>query len=398
MPKSDPFSTVAPIDDRIAETNRRLKIAQLGIQIERRGKKLSLRGTFPPRPGTHRLKPHQQRLSLNLPATPTGLKQAEQEAKIVAAKLIQNAFSWRDYLPLMDGKRLSQLEFSEKLAAFRTAFLEGEFASGVSKKASTKANWETAYAPYLRKLEAMVSATPHLTLSEAIYKTVESIPGHTRSRQICCTALGAFADYVNVDLPRDLKQYWGTYTATKTQARHLPSDEEIVTIFNTIPNPTWQFVYGIMATYGLRNHEVFFCDYTNLLSGDPEATVAVLETTKTGYHEVWPFHPDWVDQFNLRTIKLPAITTDLAKTTLQRIGQMVSVQFRRYKIPFSPYDLRHAWAVRTIHTGLPDTVAAQMMGHSVAIHTRTYHRWLTRRDQQQAVNRALQERTPNAKF
>ena len=54
-----------------------------------------------------------------------------------------------------------------------------------------------------------------------------------------------------------------------------------------------------------------------------------------------------------------------------------------------PYDLRHAWAVRTIHIGLPDTVAARMMGHSVAIHTRTYHHWITRRDQQQAVDAAL---------
>ena len=67
-------------------------------------------------------------------------------------------------------------------------------------------------------------------------------------------------------------------------------------------------------------------------------------------------------------------------------------QFRRYEVGFSPYDLRHAWAVRTIHLGLPDTVAARMMGHSVAIHTRTYHHWITHRDQQQAVNTALARR------
>jgi integrase len=67
----------------------------------------------------------------------------------------------------------------------------------------------------------------------------------------------------------------------------------------------------------------------------------------------------------------------------------VAEQFRRYDLPLTPYDLRHAWAVRTIHIGLPDTVAARMMGHSVAIHTRTYHHWITRRDQQQAVDTAL---------
>jgi hypothetical protein len=31
-----------------------------------------------------------------------------------------------------------------------------------------------------------------------------------------------------------------------------------------------------------------------------------------------------------------------------------------------------------------------MMGHSVAIHNRTYHRWITHRDQQTAVQAALQ--------
>ena len=67
----------------------------------------------------------------------------------------------------------------------------------------------------------------------------------------------------------------------------------------------------------------------------------------------------------------------------------VSEQFRRYKISFTPYDLRHAWAVRTILIGLPNTVAAKMMGHSVSIHTKTYHHWITRRDQQQAVDSAL---------
>jgi integrase len=107
---------------------------------------------------------------------------------------------------------------------------------------------------------------------------------------------------------------------------------------------------------------------------------------------VWAFYPEWIDEFKLRTIQLPDLETDLAKTTLQRIGQRVTAQFRRYGIPFSPYNLRHAWAVRTIHFGLPDTVAAKMMGHSVAVHTRTYHQWITARDQQQAVNAALSAR------
>jgi integrase len=382
------------IDQRVVQVNQRLKIAQMGLQVERRGQKLNLRGTLPPRPGSHRLRAYQQRISLNLPATTAGLKQAEQEAKIIAAQLIQNTFDWRQYLPVAGG-RLSQMDLHEKLQAFEAHFFESyalKSATQASSLAAAKTTWEKAYQPYLRKLEGITQASAQLNLAEAIYATIQSTRPNSRSRQVCCTALGALADFLNLQLPIELKTLSGTYSPSQTQIRHLPSDAQIVEIFQQIPNPAWKFVYGVMATYGLRNHEVFFCDYGALSQGKEEAIVEVLETTKTGSHEVWPFHPEWVEEFQLQKVNLPAINTDLNRTTLQRIGQLVSCQFRRYQIPFSPYDLRHAWAVRTIHYGLPDTVSARMMGHSVAIHTRTYHRWLTRRDQQQAVRTALGQR------
>ena len=148
-----------------------------------------------------------------------------------------------------------------------------------------------------------------------------------------------------------------------------------------------------MATYGLRNHEVFFTDLSALAPGG-DRVIRVLPTSKTGEHQVWPFQPEWVERFGLEQLGaqrqlLPAVCTDLRRTTLQQVGRRVAEQFRRYDLPLTPYDLRHAWEVRTIHIGLPDTVAARMMGHSVAIHTRTYHHWITRRDQQQAVDTAL---------
>jgi len=160
-----------------------------------------------------------------------------------------------------------------------------------------------------------------------------------------------------------------------------------------MPNTRWRLVYGLMATYGLRNHEVFFCDLSGLTkTGDK--VLRVLPNTKTGEHQVWPFHPSSNDFFELDQLGenqtcLPTINTDLNTTTLQKVGRRVTEQFRRYKLPLTPYDLRHAWAIRTIHIGLPDTVAARMMGHSVNIHNRTYHHWITRRDQQKAVDSAL---------
>jgi integrase len=389
FPSAQIPKAIATIDRQILQTNQRLKAARLGLRIERRGHTLNLRGTLPPRPGSHRLRNYQQRISLNLPATPAGLKQAEQEAKIIAAQIIQNTFDWHEYLPVVGGGRLSQMDISEKLAAFKADFFEQALQK--SSIASVRTTWEKAYWPYIQKLETIAQTSPQLSLSEAIYAAIDSTRPNSRSRQVCCTALAALAKFLHVELPIDLKTLWGNYSPSRTQLRNLPSDQEIVSFFDQIPNPAWRWVYGIIATYGLRNHEVFFCDYSALETGNVEAMVEVLGTTKTGNHEVWPFHPEWVEQFNLRQIQLPAIETDLNHTTLQRIGQLVSRQFRRYQLPFSPYDLRHAWAVRTIHFGLPDAVAARMMGHSVTIHTRTYHRWLTHRDQQQAVQAALNQ-------
>ncbi|MEM8503628.1 MAG: site-specific integrase [Cyanobacteria bacterium P01_D01_bin.1] len=396
MPETFPSAEIAtettlhPIDAPLAKVNQRFKAAQLGLKIERRGDKLSLRGTLPPRPDSPKLRPYQQRIPLGLPANKTGLKQTEKTAKVIAAQLIENTFSWQDYLGPIAGLKRAGADLSTQIAAFEVHFFQSRADTG--KPSSVRTTWEKAYVPYLKQLQTIAAQHSSYSLPEAIYATVQSTKANSRSRQICCTALDALATFLNIPLPTELKAYWGNYGNSKTQLRQLPTDAEILSTYQKIKNPTWQFVYGIMATYGLRNHEVFFSDYAMLASGDDEAAIEVLESTKTGAHDVWPFHPEWVDAFNLRDIRLPKVNTDLNTTTLQLVGQLVSKQFKRYEIPFSPYDLRHAWAVRTIGVGLPDTVSARMMGHSVAVHNRTYHRWITRRDQRAAVRAAMAKR------
>lgn len=377
-----------PLDPHLSKVNTRLKAARLGLKIERRGDTLALRGTLPPRPGSDRTRPYQQRVPLKLPANKGALKQAEQEAKVIAAKLIEGTFDWRQYL-VQSGPVLGSDELADKIAAFEQHYLTEGQADPDKHPASVQATWQKAYAPYFRKLQVLSDRRTSLSLPEAIVATVKETRANSRSRQVCCTAMDAFAAFLTLELPIDLKTLWGKYGSSRTQRRELPTDEQIIAGFHQIPNPAWQCVYGLMAVYGLRNHEVFFCDCSALQSGDPEAAIEVLDTTKTGAHDVWPFPPQWIEEFDLRAVCLPDIETNLQQTTLQRIGQQVTLQFRRYDIPFAPYDLRHAWAVRTILLGVPDTVAARMMGHSVAIHNRTYHRWITRRDQQQAVRAVL---------
>ncbi|MCP9849318.1 site-specific integrase [Cyanobium sp. Morenito 9A2] len=398
------------------EQNALLAAGGLSLRLELRGQRLGLRGPLPCRRGSGR---HPvQRISLGLPADESGLRQAQQQLRKLVQQLQQQRFHWADWgsarpaapaasggispttlpepPPLHSRARLDH--GAPWLAAFERSF-HGE-ARRRHNRAGTLTTWRSAYLPYLRRLEAQALAGGGPPDGDLLLQVLESYGPASRSRQQCGLVLAALARFLELELPPDWGQRAGGYGLHRAQFRQLPSDAVILELLERIPNPQWRLAYGLMATYGLRNHEVFFCDLSSLAPGG-DRVLRVLPTSKTGEHQVWPFQPAWVEHFDLPRLgaevaALPPVCTDLGRTTLQQVGRRVAEQFRRYGLPITPYDLRHAWAVRTIHIGLPDTVAARMMGHSVTIHTRTYHHWITRRDQQQAVDAALSRQRQSA--
>jgi len=369
----------------LEDLNRQLAEEGHSLRVEQRGQRLNLRGRLPDRrdPTVERM----QRLSLGLAADPEGLRDAEHTLRQVQRQLQRRQFDWEDWGS--ERSTAADTDLDGAVAAFEKAFFTDPRRR--RNPSGSRTTWTSAYRPYLRRLQNLAADQP--ISGDLLMQTLASYDDGSRSRQQCATALGALARHHDIPLPENWRQEAGGYGLHRARFRQLPTDAQILEAVLQIPNPSWRLAYGLMATYGLRNHEVFFCDLSSLCSSG-DRVIRVLPTTKTGEHQVWPFKPDWVDRFDLQQLgadrkALPAIQTDLRRTTLQQVGRRVSEQFRRYALPITPYDLRHAWAVRTIHIGLPDTVAARMMGHSVAIHTRTYHHWITRRDQQQAVDAAL---------
>ena len=351
-----------------------------------------------------------QRISLAQPATAVGLEQAEARLREVAAALAAGCFDWSSWqrrasvpqvpAPLAlrpkpaKGPDPALQGEADRLPALLEAFEVAFFADPRRRRqpAGSRSTWRAAYRPYLRRLEQLAGPGAELTLP-LLEEVLETYVLASRSRQQCGIALAALARHRQLELPADWSERSGGYGLHLARFRQLPTDDQIRELVERIPNPGWRLAYGLMATYGLRNHEVFYADLSALAPGG-DRVIRVLPTSKTGEHQVWPFQPHWVEHFQLERLgveppALPQVGTDLRRTTLQQVGRRVAEQFRRYELPITPYDLRHAWAVRTIHIGLPDTVAARMMGHSVGIHTRTYHHWITRRDQQQAVDAAL---------
>lgn len=406
----------ASIEPLIREQNALLAAGGLSLRLELRGQRLGLRGPLPCRRGSGR---HPvQRISLGLPADESGLRQAQQQLRRLVQQLQQQRFQWSEWgrsnglaasivgmasPPARGAAAPSEsLGAGSPVQAALDAFACSFHAEARRRRnrAGTHTTWRSAYLPYLRRLGAQAQEGGRPLDVALLLQVLESYGPASRSRQQCGIALAALARFLELDLPSDWSQRAGGYGLHRAQFRQLPSDALILGLLERIPNPQWRLAYGLMATYGLRNHELFFCDCSALAPGG-DRVLRVLPTSKTGEHQVWPFQPGWVERFDLPRLgveaaALPPVCTDLTRTTLQQVGRRVAEQFRRYGLPITPYDLRHAWAVRTIHIGLPDTVAARMMGHSVAIHTRTYHHWITRRDQQQAVDAALSRQRQSA--
>ena len=378
-------------NQKLLDINQDLESKGINLRIEKRGKVLNIRGSLPDKKSKNLSKV--QRISLKLPHNIKGLEEAKKVIELIDFQLKKRQFCWSHWIKekAISSTKSSRTEISNEIESFKKQFFSDTSRS--KSHAGMISTWQSAYKPYLNRLIG-VSHTSALKLNEELLvRILLSYKENSRSRQQCGIALSALAKHLKLELPKNWKQLQSGYGIHESNFRELPSDEDIINNFQLIPNPKWRFVFGLMATYGLRNHEVFFSDLSCLKkSGDQ--ILRVFPNTKTGEHQVWPFHPEWVGLFELdKTIDtsdlLPDIQTDLKVTTLQHIGRRVSEQFRRYKISFTPYDLRHAWAVRTILIGLPNTVAAKMMGHSVSIHTKTYHHWITRRDQQIAVDSAL---------
>ncbi len=200
----------------------------------------------------------------------------------------------------------------------------------------------------------------------------------SRTRRRTCYAAAALAEITGIEL--NTTRLIGHYSPRRTSPRDLPNDELIAQCYGQIPNASWQWAYGIMATYGLRNHEIGYIDLESLKQAP--GIISILDGGKTGARRVWPCYPEWWERWQLWDVKPP----EIGGKNNSDLGHRMYVQFGRYGIPFNPYDLRHAWAVRTIYFGWDVSLSAAQMGHSVQVHCDVYHHWLTDQHHQRAFD------------
>jgi integrase len=336
------------IDGKINQANGRLKAGKIPARIGKTGDRLWLRATLPPKPNSTTPHRHQQRIYLGVPATSSGLKRAEAEARAIASALALDKFDWANY-----GHASRTATVSEAIAAF-----EADYFSRRRRTAKSELTYRTDYQVIFRKLPLNRPLSPEL-----LRQTALATEPDTKTRRRACMALKALAKFSGLEC--DLAPLAGQYSPRRVQPRNLPPDSLIAEWRDRISSPEWQWAYGAISTFGLRPHEVFLIESV-------DGGICTLSGGKTGPRKVWALYPEWCEGWNLAQKNPP----QCSGRDNGDLGHRVSQFFRRLDCPFRAYDLRHCWARRAIEFGLDISLAAAQLGHSVKIHADLYQAWI----------------------
>ena len=348
MAKSDPQQLKDRAIALLSEANKNLKATGCTMRIELKGESLCLRGVLPSR-SPDRKEPYRQRLALGLKLTPIAITKAATFAQKISFDLESGRFDWKNYL-----SEDNQKTCGEVMQDFENAYRQ------IYKETTWNKSYKVYFA-YLPKdepfnIDALMSA----------YEGIDS--SYKRSKQMCAIAYRRLAKFAGIEIVFPQVKI----KKSDINKRDIPSEQLIIETWAKIENPHWQYAYGLLATYGLRPHELSFLDFSEMpvlkvTDGDPSDRRI---SPKTMSRRIYPLLAEWVDLFGL-------MDADKSLPKVKDFGSQTNSFFYFHKLPFAPYNLRHAYAIRgtvTMKISLP--VMARMMGHAPQIHLQTYNAWI----------------------
>jgi integrase len=350
--------------------NRALRDRGYKVSLDLHEGMVRLRATLPPKPSEAAASPWKQR------RISTGLRYPDQASEAVtqAEKLgaaiektlrAQESFDWSPWeRPSRGSKRLALVSTNVISGVDAVRQTETWWSQQRKRGVSAPTTWAVDYARPLRPLLTIPDLQP-----EHLIHLVSATDLGTRSRRRCSHAAATVAKALGMsaDLEQQLRSLGGGYSpTTHTAPRNVPGDEEVLAFIDALPSD-WQWPVGICATYGARPHEALLyaeAQCNNLLA---------ISGGKTGARTSLALPPEWIDRWDLKRKRLPAI--DLGRNH-KEVGSAMRGPFRRAGVSFQPYDLRHAWALRAIYApGIGASMAAKSMGHSLQVHNANYQRW-----------------------
>jgi integrase len=345
-----------PFDPSLALPKINARLKGTGLQLELIGKAnaIYIRGTFPNEPWKA-LGRSQRRLALKTKALDLeSLRAAENRAREIALDLNKGSFNWNEFL--------GKTEERKTIAYYCKLLEQDKYKSG----RVSDYTWKYSYEKLIETLPLKSDPSEEILMAWVL----EQDPKCTTMRPKYLSVAASICEYADIDCKR-LKRLRREYSSKPINDRNLPSDELIEQTWESINSVEWKAVYGMLATYGFRPHELFH------LSFDNWPNVNVLEDTKTGARLVPPIHAHWIEKFSLsERFKMPSNMRIKEGTPNATLGKKIASGFTHLKLS-DPYNLRHCYARRCLVLGLPADISAKLLGHSQQIHLETYRRFVT---------------------
>jgi integrase len=226
---------------------------------------------------------------------------------------------------------------------------------------------------------------------EVIDKAIYSLKAGTASRTKSVDFLKVFLKCFKFDY----QFRKGITSSYEPKHRSLPTDEEIIEAWHKIKvegkcysvefrgnAESWGWIFAVIATYGLRSHEVLAIDYKRSFK-PPYFPLYIDEKitggTKTGSRIVLPLPLEWVELFDIANPKTQYIeeTERDFKTKIRLFADSVGERIKNKGIIFRAYDMRHRYAIRGRELGFEIDILAKWMGHTVKKHTEIYQKYMT---------------------
>ena len=312
-----------------------------------------------------------RRIPLGLPAHQVQLLEAEarvlQLASVInSTGIVPEELPWDAPTPPTPSDRAEPgITVSSAVEQLEADFWQGKVRTSAAERTWARITAETERLPQ--------QAT--LTMDLLVGVGEQQVPG-SRTRVEFLKVSKRLAKLVGIDGTDRLDALRTPY---EPEARDIPSDAEVAALLETvIADPTWGWCSWALATFGCRPAEVF-----SLRPAD-DGTAQVLTIKRKGKLPTWrtalalPVAGDGPGERSVPWDVTAPAKYDSAQAKLQ--CDRWQGWLRRRVAGSQLYDLRHAWAIRSI-SKLPSTsIAAKCMGHDIAVHHRTYHRWLDHAD------------------
>jgi hypothetical protein len=386
----------------LAELQQLLKQTKTKVGIRVSGGSIQLQATLPPKPGSDKVKPYQQLISLGIPASLEGLVTAREEAFELGRLLARKQFEWNEtYLPVKV-EVVAVPTIRELLDKFKDEYFKTHLRNEKTERRMDKYR--------INRIKRHCDVNQVATTDNFIsFIHAVSTPG---AKEGLIIAVKVLISTLKLDI--DISP---VYFTPVRKTRNIPSDsliEESFCLFEAksssrLKQPkeslrhTWKlksWFYGMLATYGLRPHELITHPDIDwwLSSNNKDDTWKVHKDCKTGAREAFPLNKHWIEMFGLKDTERLSELKELCSqinncTDTEYAVQNIAQYFKRVGIPFKPYDLRHAWAIRAHMLGVPIKAAATSLGHGSDIHSKTYHREFGRDNTKLAINQAIAKKS-----